>query len=261
MSCFSVIAIFKNESHILDEWITHYLNQGASQILLTDNNSNDNWRAKLRPSYLDDDRIKFFEDKRFKPQVRSYNERINSVTSEWALIVDLDEFMYAKHDFKTLDQYLNTIPSGVSVIKVPWKLFGSSGFIKQPDKVVSNFVERLQNPPEGARTMGKYFVRKSMVNKLYLHFADIKAGEVINCNGSSEVFNNLWLYVTEQLLDTAPVNLNHYWTQSRDQFMHVKIRRGGGHSRKTLTGKRGAFVRNFSKRDYKGVIDPELKSI
>ena len=57
----------------------------------------------------------------------------------------------------------------------------------------------------------------------------------------------------------GPVNLNHYWTQSRDQFMHVKIRRGGGHSRETLTGNRGSFVRNFSKLDYKGVIDTELK--
>ena len=58
-----------------------------------------------KTSYLNDDRIKFFEDKRFKPQIRSYNERI-IVTSEWALIVDLDEFMYAKNEFKTLDQYL-----------------------------------------------------------------------------------------------------------------------------------------------------------
>ena len=38
----SIVAIFKNESWILKEWIEHYLNQGVDHFFLIDNGSTDN---------------------------------------------------------------------------------------------------------------------------------------------------------------------------------------------------------------------------
>ena len=39
----SLIAIFKNESHILKEWIEHYINEGVDKFYLIDNGSTDNY--------------------------------------------------------------------------------------------------------------------------------------------------------------------------------------------------------------------------
>ena len=44
---FCIVAIFKNESEILDEWITHYLREGCSKFFLIDNGSSDNYIEKI----------------------------------------------------------------------------------------------------------------------------------------------------------------------------------------------------------------------
>jgi hypothetical protein len=44
-----VVAMFKNESHVLKEWIEHYLREGVDTFLLTDNDSSDNYKPILEP--------------------------------------------------------------------------------------------------------------------------------------------------------------------------------------------------------------------
>ena len=41
---FVVCSVFKNESHILNEWISHYLYHGADHIFLVNDNSTDNYQ-------------------------------------------------------------------------------------------------------------------------------------------------------------------------------------------------------------------------
>ena len=45
----AVIAIFKNESHILKEWLEHYLNEGVDTFFLIDNDSSDDYKPILEP--------------------------------------------------------------------------------------------------------------------------------------------------------------------------------------------------------------------
>ena len=49
---FDVIAIFKNETIDMKEWIEHYIWQGASHIYLADNESTDSPLDILQP-YID----------------------------------------------------------------------------------------------------------------------------------------------------------------------------------------------------------------
>ena len=37
-----VVSMFKNESHILKEWLDHYINEGVEYFFMIDNGSNDN---------------------------------------------------------------------------------------------------------------------------------------------------------------------------------------------------------------------------
>ena len=40
---FCIYAIFKNESHILEEWLLHYIYHGVEHFYLINDNSNDNF--------------------------------------------------------------------------------------------------------------------------------------------------------------------------------------------------------------------------
>ena len=47
-----IVSVFKNESHILEEWIQHYLRQGIDHIFLTDNGSSDDYMDILKKLIL-----------------------------------------------------------------------------------------------------------------------------------------------------------------------------------------------------------------
>ena len=42
-----VAMCFKNEAHILEEWINHYIDEGIVQFLLCNNNSTDDYKSIL----------------------------------------------------------------------------------------------------------------------------------------------------------------------------------------------------------------------
>jgi len=48
----AILTCFKNESHILKEWIEHYKNRGVDHIFMINDFSNDNYLEILKP-YLD----------------------------------------------------------------------------------------------------------------------------------------------------------------------------------------------------------------
>jgi hypothetical protein len=80
----------------------------------------------------------------------AFNSHIQGSDSEWLLVCDLNEFVYARNGFATITDYLRTIPNDVSCIALPWKLYGSSGFDKHPETgVVSNFTYRDDYEPKG----------------------------------------------------------------------------------------------------------------
>jgi len=75
----SVLALFKNEGDILWEWSRHYLDQGATQIILINNNSDD-WRGALG-ELGQDRRIICLEDPRLQAPglTRSHLEELAAV--------------------------------------------------------------------------------------------------------------------------------------------------------------------------------------
>ena len=90
---FNVLAVFKNESRALPEWIEHYLSEGANRIILVNNNSTDDWKNSCS-KYTNNKHVTFLEDNRKWSQVEIYDDvffKINKETS-FLLVCDLDEF-------------------------------------------------------------------------------------------------------------------------------------------------------------------------
>lgn len=199
-----ILAIFKNESMVIREWIDHYKWQGVDHILLMDNNSTDDYKSKLKGTesfvtvvpapiphnqegYYNTVGIPFFKKKKI----------------DIILPIDLDEYLFMKDGTK-LAPFLRkefSKPDRPSQILIQWTMFGSNGFETQPSSIRKSFLLRKQELDR----QGKCIVFLPDVTTLHLHWHDVK--------GKSETRNDV-------------IQLNHYAIMSKEYFQKVKMTRG-----------------------------------
>jgi len=218
MFYFTIGAVFKNEAHIMKEWIEHYLYHGVEHIYLINDNSNDHFLDILQP-YIDKKMVSLYNNtlvyERVGRQTILYNHFFQRHLKEtkWFGIVDLDEFMYSPQEIdikKILRNYENE-----KQLQINWVHFGSSGHIKQPDNVVRNFVYRGEYNSSTNGPNGRYNSYKSIVNT--------------NNN------NNIQLSMHAHGRETRNISfnekepkllINHYTIQSLEFWQNIKMTRG-----------------------------------
>lgn len=218
----SLYAIFKNEAHIMKEWLKHYMREGVEHFYLIDNGSDDNYEDIIKP-YMDKITLFHDDEKGYNVQPAIYQRHVfpKFGETEWILCVDLDEFMYAKSG--TLASELRKPEyNDVGQIMVPWKLYGSSGHIQQPKSVIESFLYRKKLPYASSldtykKTIGR---TKAIENINGVHWYDnMKPGfRTIKCKDQNEL--------TEEEQRNLPFQLNHYIIQSWEWFKNTKMTRG-----------------------------------
>jgi hypothetical protein len=116
----SLGAIFKNEAFIMEEWISHYIDEGVEHFYLIDNGSTDNYKEILDKF---GSKITLFVDPKRHAQAELYNKYFKPVNrmNTWMIIVYLDEFMYSRKPYKTISEYLKTLPPNISSVSRPMK--------------------------------------------------------------------------------------------------------------------------------------------
>jgi hypothetical protein len=169
------------------------------------------------------------------------------------MIVDLDEFMYSRHEFPTIASYLKTLPPEVSQVSVPWKMFGSNGHIKQPPSVIEGFTKRALYSST-RRINVKSIVRASKISRIALHSHYI-IGNTIDSNGNM-IRASVEADINEKILDSSKLHLNHYAIQSYEFFMSVKATRGDNTSSYNCRDEN--YFRRYDK-DGSNVQDTELR--
>ena len=218
MYYFSIGAIFKNEAHILKEWLEHYFFHGVDHIYLINDNSNDNFLEILKP-YKNKVTLynSEYKGKWVDMQSDLYNKYFNKhiKDSKWFGIFDLDEFLYSPLELNIgiiLKKYENE-----NQLHINWVHFGSSGHIKQPNSVVSNFLMRGEYNSKNNGPNGRYNSYKSIIKTN----GNIKLGIHRHlCNNNSDGKN-----VSFDETNT-PLLINHYAIQSKDFWCNIKMTRG-----------------------------------
>jgi hypothetical protein len=257
-----VVAMFKNESHILKEWLEHYLREGVDTFLLIDNDSTDNYYPILEP-YLQSNQVFLKKSKKKNAQVELYNRWLSEAKKfDWVIVVDFDEFIYARNGFSTIKEYLATVNKDIYKIQIPWKLFGSSGFKVQPVSVIQNFVHRKKFPESGTHTNVservtdlKTISRGSHLQKINVHNSVIT--DLHQAFPNNKDYNDTFFtLIDETLLETHYLHLNHYRIQSWEFYKKVKMTRGDGASKKFKNIRTRKY---FQIHDYKDMKDTELK--
>ncbi len=258
-----IVAIFKNEKCSIREWINHYLQEGVDHFFLVDNGSNDGYDIQ---DYVKRGIAEVWFNPKKHAQIELTNHYLHKAKKyDWVLVVDLDEFMYARNGFKTIKEYLRSLHSDVEQIKVPWKLFGSSGHKKQPESIIHGFTRRRKYLKKFDHlhipdfTEVKSIVRGKLLLQFDIHVHQIHhskkwKGTISTMDGNT--ISYIFEPITEKILKTSCLHLNHYRIQSWDNFKTVKMKR------KDASTKVGDTFRNenyFKLQDYNDIVDTELK--
>ena len=254
----SICAIFKNEAHILEEWITHYLDEGVEYFYLIDNGSTDCYQSILHKFV---DVVTLFVDDKKHCQTEHYNNYVFPLKdeSEWLMIIDLDEFAYSRKEFCRIPDYLKSLPSDVASVSMPWKMFGSSGYIDQPSNVVNNFLYRS---PHCSTFFGckKQIVRTRILKKLIMHTHEtVGGGRTINSDNTLfydyNKNNVMSSEETELFLSNSFIHINHYAIQSYNWFKNVKCTRGDASSAESDNVRNDHYFQAYDNHE---VFDDEL---
>ena len=270
-----IVAIFKNESWAMKEWLQHYVHQGVDHFYMIDNGSTDNWRPETEgfPVTIisDDSRPKTSSysgnllatifDKISEPnQIRFYNKYFLKLVKEnarWVMIVDLDEFIYARKS-KTIPEVLKDYDKNVSQIYVRWKVFGSNGHITQPPSIIQGFTRRAKMNPKirGLNRIVLSGLTKSIAKTSYLYKLKHHSSDLypLSYALSKQIYEPS--SATEQSLQEANLNLNHYVIQSYDFFTKIKMTRGAPNDSINLRN-----LQYFKHFDFKDVEDTELANM
>jgi len=253
--------MLKNEGMIIEEWIEHYINEGVDCFLLIDNGSTDDYEGKIQ-KYIDAGYVVLNKNPKKHAQIEIYNDCIQCAQKfDWVMIVDLDEFVYARNGFNTIKEYLSSLQPNVAQIHIPWKMFGSSDLIEQPKSVIQNFTWR-QVYNDNKKIECKCIIRSSQIEKINIHFSFLKRN-----NTNQEIFSNNTLFTikdsafienfNEDFLSNSFLQLNHYPIQSWDFFSKVKMSRGDVNSAIYTNIRDKNYFDSYNHKDFE---DNELKN-
>ena len=207
-SYLAILAIFKNETMIIETWIKHYIWQGVDHIYLIDNDSNDNPLDILQP-YIDNGYItlyqlpgKYKQMTHFKYVYEKENLRENT---KWLMNIDVDEYMYCNNcDIKKeLYKYDNYY-----VIYTQWRVFGSNNLELQPKDPRISFTLRHKNLSWHSK---KYLIQTKHINLNNFHNTPHK---ILNID-DDKIINLPYIFM-----------LNHYQIMSLEYFKKIKMTRG-----------------------------------
>ena len=234
----AVGALFKNEGHIMKEWIEHYLYHGVEHFYMIDDVSTDTSVELLRP-YIERGLVTLWQPKwaYYLGRQRSlYNHFIlpRICETQWLLIVDLDEFMWSPRSVdlrKVLD-----LAADLGQIQVKNTIYGSNSLEENPLSVVAGYTRRSAMQPTPSPGIIKYFINTNFqFTSLNVHHATFK-----NQEDEKKHF---------MLLNSSYFILNHYQCQSFAFWRDVKCTRGDGDHYRVRT------LEDFKEADLNDVED------
>lgn len=204
-----VLGIMKNEAMNLEEWIEHYLWQGADRVWLIDNGSDDgslaiagrkSWGGRVAT-------ISLPEPHRQQAHYwTAFNRFGIREKCEWLLVADLDEFWFCK-DGRQIGERLTGFDE-CDVIYCNWTMFGSSGLQNHPDSLRAGL--RFRWDELGGHHWTKYICRT----------------EVVRSSKALGIHKIFGACSSRTITDNMHFQLNHYPIQSREYFAKVKMTRG-----------------------------------
>ena len=226
----SIGVMFKNEAHIMDEWVKHYLRIGVDHIYMINHLSNDNYMDILS-SYINEKKVTLFNSEHEPArhvQIKQYNEKITPHVkdSQWFAFLDMDEFLYSRKNNNVVD-ILNE--SEYNAYSIPWINFGSNGLEDTPRSAIKSFTRRANYDSKNdifiaLRQIKTVFNTDTFNTVVELHSIDkfSKRHEVIELRHLQKL--------NEHYIKKMDLAINHYSIQAKNWYKKIKNKKLAGNS-------------------------------
>lgn len=151
----AIVAIYRNESADIEEWIDYHRMIGVEKFFLYDNDTTDDTNLKLR-RYVQSGHVEIMPWPHFmrdtNTQAAAYAHAIARLAGrfQWLGMIDIDEFLVPAQG-EALQDILDPFDA-CAVVLLHWYMFGPSGHrTRPPGGVIANYTQRQRMPFEGAR--------------------------------------------------------------------------------------------------------------
>ncbi len=207
----AVMGIVKNEALNIDEWIGHYLWQGADHIFLIDNGSTDDTVERIS-RWVEGGRVTLVS----RPEKYKQTEHYQAVYRDehirarfrWLLVADADEFWFSPTEGGVAEAL--TALDEFDLVYCRWTIFGCSGQDNHPTSLRKDLI--MREPRPGPHEHSKWVAKTSTL-------------DMRNAN-QHRVFG---VCSSRTVTEGDSLRLNHYQSQSREFWGNVKMTRGDVH--------------------------------
>lgn len=218
----TVLMRFKDERHMLSEWISHHLRVGVEHFWLIDDGSRDGYDFSEHT-----ENVTLFKSN--AKQGAAYNDVYNQIRNrtEWLIVIDCDEFLFNRGENLNLQPKLRALGKRVAGVKVFWNNFLPLGVLLDPVSKIGALRRKLPRGTGHIRDLHKTICRTSRTRRLGLHSHKHK-GRVVK----------------------IPIfQLNHYKFPSYEATYGNKEPKGGGSSgKKRYSARKDPLSNSISSR-------------
>ena len=220
----SVVAIAKDESEYIEEWLAYYETVGVTRVYLYENNSTDNMKEKVQP-FIERGFVVYHDFPGDAQQLPAYNHAIETYgyKTKYMAMVDCDEFLMPTREKYNLvnaidDIFDTTVHSGG--IGINWCVYGSSNKKrKEPGLLMERFKMRADDQAWNNKLI-KTIVNPRLVKRFVSpHFAVYKLGAW--CVDTKGQRVGSW-YIND--VDFSIMRCNHFFCKSLEEFKNKQAR-------------------------------------
>ena len=209
----AVLAYFKNEAHILHEWILHYEKWGIEHIYLVDNGSLDNYNIS---TYIESGYVTLYVEP-LMGQQHAYNKYLPMIKEEvtWLGMFDLDEFLYTKEEKGNVPQVIRekVDTNVVKIIMIQMMVFLPSTFKSTASTIDTNVMRQSSDSDMHPKCLFNMDLLDISIfyNRSSIHGFDVGTEEKVHIT-----WEQSWLCI------------NHYRYCSFENLYGMKEGKGGG---------------------------------
>jgi len=245
-----IMALFRNESGALEEFILHHLDQGVDHFYFINNDSDDDFMPIIdkyedvitmlnQPVVLNTGEK--FDLINMGIQEESYMMMLPHVKTEWLLVIDLDEFVYTRNGYHDIKEFLTKNGDGFDQIMFKLKMFNSNNHIKQPDSIIDGFTSRTDFDIYSG-VLPKVIARTNKIKYITAHYCNLNDENSLTSDDCLKRSTNVYSkYVNKDDIVTIRTKYtmckeegliepfimgNHYPVQSEEWFYNIKAKRG-----------------------------------
>lgn len=219
MHYLTLVAIAKDETRNLREWLVYHTLLGVEAFIIYDNESSVPIRETLAP-FLREGFLTVVELPGQNMQVQAYNHALSEFgnTTRWMAFIDLDEYIVPQTT-DDLRHFLTDYEDHAG-LAVNWVMYGSSGHRKRPHGlIIENYTQRLP-----LNEQANFHIKSIVKPACTLHA--LGPHSFAYRHGCSAV-------TPDRLPASTPfspvcidkIRINHYFFRSHEEFQE-KIKRG-----------------------------------